>query len=268
MKKHRLTYKADELIPYINWDYFFHAWSIPRQQQAEVAGRELQQEAIRLISDNNCNIHALFALCEAHSIDDNINIEGTTLPLLRQQHSLPGKHNLCLSDFISPYGDRIGLFATAVEGGFEEKKNCDDPYTSLLIQTTADRLAEAAATRLHLDVRTKEQLWGYAPDEQHTIEELLHERHQGIRPAIGYPSLPDQSIIFIIDELLTLSDAGIILTPSGAMIPHASVCGIIIAHPAARYFAVGNICDEQLYDYARRRGIPADTLHKFLIRNI
>lgn len=268
MKKHRLTYKADELTPYINWDYFFHAWSIPHARQGEAAAKQLQHDAVELISGNNCNVHALFALCEAHSTGDNIDIEGTLLPLLRQQHTLPGKPNLCLSDFVSPYKDRIGLFATAIEKSFEDKRSNDDPYTSLLIQTTADRLAEAAATRLHLDVRTKESLWGYSPDERHTIEELLHERHQGIRPAVGYPSLPDQSAIFIIDKLITLSDAGITLTPSGAMQPHASVCGIMIAHSAARYFSVGNICDEQLHDYAQRRGIPAATLRKYLVRNI
>ena len=268
MKRVRLTYKADELIPYINWDYFFHAWGIPLRQQSETAAKQLQQEAISLITASNCNVRALFALYGARSIDDNIEIEGTILPLLRQQHTLPGKPNLCLSDFISPYSDHIGLFATAIEGSFEEQKNHDDPYNSLMIQTVADRLAEAAATRLHLDVRTRSELWGYAPDEQNTIEELLHEKHQGIRPAVGYPSLPDQSVIFIIDELLTLSDAGISLTPSGAMQPHASVCGIIIAHPASRYFAVGNICDEQLHDYARRRGIGAEALRKYLTRNI
>lgn len=268
MKKHRLTYKADELIPYINWDYFFHAWSIPHTQQSEAAAIQLRHEAVELILSRNCNVHALFALCEARSTGDNIDIEGTLLPLLRQQHALPGKHNLCLSDFVSPYKDNIGLFATAIEKSFEDKRSNDDPYTSLLIQTTADRLAEAAATRLHLDVRTRSNLWGYSPDESHSIEELLHEKHRGIRPAVGYPSLPDQSVIFIIDKLITLSDAGITLTTSGAMQPHASVCGIMIAHSAARYFAVGNICDEQLHDYAQRRGIPATKLSKYLVRNI
>lgn len=268
MRRKHLTYKPHELIPYINWDYFFHAWSIPPQQQTEAAGKQLQQDAVALIEESGCRVHALFALCEAHSTGDNIDIEGRMLPLLRQQHTLPGKPNLCLSDFVSPYNDRIGLFATAIESSFEENKNSDDPYTSLLIQTVADRLAEAAATRLHLDVRTKGSLWGYSPDEQHTIDELLHEKHPGIRPAVGYPSLPDQSVIFIIDELLNLSDAGITLTTSGAMQPHASVCGIMIAHSAARYFAVGNICDEQLHDYASRRGIPAETLRKYLVRNI
>lgn len=268
MKRACITYKAQELIPYISWSYFFHAWGISAQQQTEPAARQLQQDAITLINESNCIVHALFALYDAHSEGDNIILEGTTLPLLRQQHTISGKYNLCLSDFVSPHNDKVGLFATAIESTFEEKKNIDDPYKSLLIQTTADRLAEAAATLLHLEVRTKSTLWGYAPNEQLTIDELLHEKQKGIRPAVGYPSLPDQSVIFIIDELLTLSDAGISLTPSGAMQPHAAVCGIMIAHSAARYFAVGNICNEQLNDYAQRRGIATEDLQKFLMRNI
>ena len=268
MKRKHLTYKPHELIPYINWDYFFHAWSIPPQQQREEAGKQLLQDAVALIKESGCSVHALFALCEAHSTGDNIDIEGRMLPLLRQQHTLPGKPNLCLSDFVSPYNDRIGLFATAIESKFEESKDSDDPYTSLLIQTTADRLAEAAATRLHLDVRTKDSLWGYSPDEQHTIEELLHEKHPGIRPAVGYPSLPDQSVIFIIDRLLSLHRIGISLTESGAMQPHASVCGLMFAHPAARYFGVGRISEEQFKDYAERRGMPQEELRRFLVGNV
>lgn len=268
MKKHLITYNVQELIPYINWSYFFHAWEINPLQQNKPTARQLQQEAIALLTNSDCKAHALFALYEAHSEGDNIILEGTTLPLLRQQHTLPGKPNLCLSDFVSPYNDKVGLFATAIENSYEENKNCDDPYTNLLIQTTADRLAEAAATLLHLDVRTKGDLWGYSPDEQLSIEELLHEKQCGIRPAVGYPSLPDQSIIFIIDKLLGLADAGITLTHSGAMQPHAAVCGMMIAHSAAHYFAVGNISDEQLYDYAERRNITIDNLQKYLMRNI
>ena len=117
-------------------------------------------------------------------------------------------------------------------------------------------------------MRTESRLWGYSPDEELTIDDMLAEKNQGIRPAVGYPSLPDQSIIFTIDSLLHLDEAGISLTPNGAMTPHAAVCGLMIAHPAAHYFAVGKIDREQLIDYAARRGMEPDEIARFLAKNI
>lgn len=269
MKKHKFSYTVEQLLPYIDWSYFFHAWGIaPRESDSEKA-REVQHDAESLLHElrDADAATALFALCDARSCSDDIIIENKTLPLLRQQHTRAGEPNLCLSDFISPRGDKIGLFATSVSPLFAETGK-DDTYRSLLTQTIASRLAEAAATLLHSDVRRRAELWGYAPDESLTPQELNAEKYQGIRPAVGYPSLPDQSVIFIIDKLLGLNEAGIALTPNGAMIPHASVCGLMLAHPAARYFSVGKISDEQLHDYARRRSLPLDYLHRFLYKNI
>ena len=121
---------------------------------------------------------------------------------------------------------------------------------------------------MHKQVRTKEELWGYAQHENLSIAELLQEKNQGIRPAVGYPSLPDQSIIFEIDRLLHLNEFGITLTPNGAMTPHASVCGMMIAHPQACYFSIGKITEEQLSDYAQRRKTATAELRKFLSKNI
>lgn len=267
MNRHRFSYTAKELLPFIDWSYFFHAWSISHRNSNSETALELQRDAIDIITNCNYCVNVLFGLCDARSEGDNLLIDGTLLPLLRQQHN-NGSPNLCLSDFVSPYSDKIGLFATSIEKEFEESRDANDPYQNLLIQTIADRLAEAAATLLHLRVRTNPELWGYAPDEHLTIEELNREQYQGIRPAVGYPSLPDQSVIFIIDKLLHLEDAGITLTESGAMRPHASVCGIMIAHPAARYFAVGSISEEQISDYAQRRGIEKKLLDKYLVKNI
>lgn len=267
MKREQFSYTAKELLPYIDWSYFFHAWSISYRNSNSEAALELKRDAIDIITNCNCYVNALFGLCDAHSDGDNLLIDGVQLPLLRQQHN-NGDPNLCLSDFVSPYSDKIGLFATSIERKFEESRDANDPYQNLLIQTIADRLAEAAATLLHLHVRTNPNLWGYAPEEQLTIEELNREQYQGIRPAVGYPSLPDQSVIFIIDKLLHLEDAGITLTESGAMRPHASVCGIMISHPAARYFAVGSISEEQFNDYAQRRGIEKKLLNRYLVKNI
>lgn len=269
MKREVFSYGTEEIAPYIDWSYLLHAWGLTGKEDSKAAADEVLQDAKTMLNEiaGRYRCHALFALCEAKGVDDDIIIEETRLPLLRQQHCRAGEPNLCLSDFVSPHGDRVGLFAATVDSEFGcEYKN--DAYKSLLAQTLADRLAEATASRMHRQARTDKALWGYAPDERLTIEELNSEKYQGIRPAVGYPSLPDQSVIFIIDKLLRLSDAGIAVTPNGAMSPHASVCGIMIKHPAARYFAVGDISEEQLADYAARRGVDPAEAKKFLTRNI
>ena len=266
MKRHIFSFGIKEVAPFIDWSYFLHAWGIAKECTLAC---EVIDDAKAMLGELEGKYHttAIFALCDAKGDGDNIIVEDTSLPLLRQQHSADGRYNLCLSDFVSPHGDRIGLFATSVESILGNEYAGDD-YRHLLAQTLADRLAEATATLLHKRVRTEEELWGYSPQEVLTTEELLTEKNRGIRPAVGYPSLPDQSIIFTIDNLLHLDAAGITLTPNGAMTPHASVCGLMIAHPAAQYFAVGKIDDEQLEDYARRRGMPACEIARFLAKNI
>ncbi len=268
MKRHIFNFNISQVTPLIDWSYFLHAWGIAAGKDSPQA-KEIMADARAMLADISDKYHtrALFSLCEAKGDGDNIIIEGTTLPLLRQQHCKEGTYNLCLSDFVSPHGDNIGLFATSVESGFGNEF-AGDEYHNLIAQTLADRLAEATATLLHKKVRTESSLWGYAPNEELSLDELLAEKNQGIRPAVGYPSLPDQSIIFTIDSLLHLEDASIVLTPNGAMTPHASVCGVMIAHPAAHYFAVGKIDSEQLGDYAARRGLQPSDITKFLAKNI
>ena len=181
---------------------------------------------------------------------------------LRQQHPDADGFCLCLADFLRPIQqgkkDRMGVFATSVRC----TQPMGDDYSSLLIQTLCDRLAEAAAERLHQQVRTT--LWGYAPREQLTMDELHAEKFQGIRPAVGYPSLPDVSINFLIDLLISFESIGVTLTEHGMMQPHASVSGLMFSHPKAHYFSIGEISEEQLQDYARRRNLPADALRKYL----
>lgn len=267
MKRSIFHYNISEVAPYIDWSYFLHAWGVKSSQTKECEELICDAKAMLRSLEGKHRTHALFALCDARSHGDNIIIERTTLPLLRQQHCISGAPNLCLSDFVSPHGDRVGLFATSVDDAFGNEYRNDD-YLNIIAQALADRLAEATATVMHRAVRTQKELWGYAPDEQLTIEELNREEFQGIRPAVGYPSLPDQSVIFIIDRLLQLKNIGIELTPNGAMSPHASVCGIMISHHAARYFAVGTIGEEQLNDYSCRRGLPATELRKYLAKNL
>ena len=260
-----ITYNISEIVPYINWAYFFYAWSM--NGKAKDAQLELRSEAENLLADMEGRYHtrAVFALCEANSEGDDIIINGTRVPMLRQQKVIPGKPNLCLADFIRPASsgikDTIGLFATSVDAAFTSNYE-GDPYQRMLSQTLADRLAEATAEKFHEDVRKK--YWGYATDEQLTIKDLLAERYQGIRPAVGYPSIPDTSMNFLLYELLDMKGIGINLTESGMMVPHASVSGFMFAHPQSRYFDLGKIDDEQLEDYAHRRNKPVEELRKYL----
>lgn len=292
-----LTYTLAETAPYINWIYFFHAWGFqprfatiadlhgcdscralwlarfPEADRAKAAeAMQLFKEAQRMLAqlEGKLRVQVLFRLCRANAEGDNLLLDDVTFPLLRQQtpHA-DGSPYLCLSDFVRPRSsgieDTVGVFAATV-GDEAETLGDDDPYHQLLVQTLADRLAEAATERMHLYVRRT--AWGYAPDEDLPIADLLQEKFQGIRPAVGYPSLPDQSVNFLIDRLLDLSRIGIRLTENGAMHPHASVSGLMLAHPAARYFAVGRIGHDQLEDYARRRGLPLEEMKKFLAANL
>lgn len=292
-----LTYTLAETAPYINWIYFFHAWGFqprfatiadlhgcdscralwlarfPEADRAKAAeAMQLFKEAQRMLAqlEGKLRVQVLFRLCRANAEGDNLLLDGVTFPLLRQQtpHA-DGSPYLCLSDFVRPRSsgieDTVGVFAATV-GGEAETLGDDDPYRQLLVQTLADRLAEAATERMHLYVRRT--AWGYAPYEDLPIADLFQEKFQGIRPAVGYPSLPDQSVNYLIDRLLDLSRIGIRLTENGAMHPHASVSGLMLAHPAARYFAVGRIGHDQLEDYARRRGLPLEEMKKFLAANL
>lgn len=292
-----LHYKVREVAPYINWIYFFHAWgfspkyagiadihgcdacramwitSFPEEERGKAAeAMQLHKEACRMLNrlDSLMETRVVFRLCQANSQGDNLLLDNqVTLPLLRQQ--TPGSDGLCLclSDFVRPASqgipDVVGVFAASVPSEVEESFR-NDPYQHLLAQTLADRLAEAAVESMHEYVRR--EAWGYAPNEKLSIKELHQEKFQGIRPAVGYPSLPDQSVNFLLDRLLDMKQIGITLTEHGAMHPHASVCGLMLSHPAARYFSIGKIGNDQLQDYARRRGFDVEKMCCFLAANL
>ena len=291
-----LHYHIHEVSEYINWIYFFHAWGFqPRYASiADIHGcdacramwlarfpenertkaseaMQLYKEAQRMLAylDGTFQTHGVFRLMEANSIGEDIELEGTRLPLLRQQSAKEGEPYLCLSDFIRPASsgipDKIGLFATSVDSGMEMMYP-EDGYKHMLVQTLADRLAEATSEKLHEYIR--KEAWGFAPDERLTIRQLHNEEFQGIRPAVGYPSLPDQSVNFILDDLLDMKRIGITLTENGMMQPHASVSGLMFAHPASRYFSVGKIDEVQLKDYAFRRGYSVEDMMKYLSANL
>ena len=260
----KLDYSLTEVTPYINWIYFFHAWgtsNMPHQDKEHLKAEA--EERLHRYADRY-QTHALFMLTEAHNEgDDIITADGVRIPCLRQQQA--DSQFLSLADYVTPQYPRIGVFAATVDHGMETDFDAD-PYEKMMMQLLADRLAEATAERMHEVVRKTH--WGYAPDEALTIHEMLNEQWQGIRPAVGCPSLPDTSLNFVLDQLLGFHQIGIRLTESGAMKPHASVSGLMIAHPEARYFTVGKIGEDQLSDYAHRRGIPVELMRKFLGGNL
>ncbi len=263
----QIDYQINDIVPYINWDYFFYAWGMHNKPQAEKD--QLRHEAEKTLTSlqGHYRTHALFQLMDAHSEGDDIVGDDFRIPLLRQQQ--PDSDFLCIADFVRPLSigksDRIGVFATSADMGLETDFDADS-YQKMMVQLLADRLAEATAERMHEEVR--KHYWGYAPDEQLTMQELHVEKFQGIRPAVGYPSLPDNSLNFVIDAMLGLQKIGIRLTESGAMKPHASVTGLMLSNPQAHYFSVGKIGQDQLADYARRRGLPQQIIRKFLSSNL
>lgn len=292
-----ITYEIHDLTDYVNWIYFFFAWgfqprfatiadihgcdacragwlaSFPEEERGKAAeAMQLHKEAMRILNylDGKYKVYGIYRLMNANSDGDNLILEGTRFPLLRQQTRVrPEDPFLCLSDFVRPLSsgitDTVGGFATTVDAAMEELFT-DDDYKHMLVKILSERLAEAAAEKMHQTLRTK--IWGYAPDEKLSMKELLREEYQGIRPAVGYPSLPDISVSHLLNELIEMDRIGIRLTENGMMQPLASVCGLMFAHPASRYFSVGKISEEQVNDYALRRGKTPEEVKKYLISNL
>jgi 5-methyltetrahydrofolate--homocysteine methyltransferase len=204
--------------------------------------------------------------------DDDVLLDsGMLLPFLRQQVGKSRERaNYCLADFIDPQGDWIGGFGVGIHGiepHLERFRAEQDVYSDILLKALADRLAEAFAERLHQHVRTV--LWGYAPGEQLTNAELIGEAYDGIRPAPGYPACPDHTLKTALFELLDAGrTAGLELTESQAMLPVSAVSGFYFAHPDSEYFGVARIGQDQLEDYARRRGFDLATAERWLRPNL
>jgi 5-methyltetrahydrofolate--homocysteine methyltransferase len=188
--------------------------------------------------------------------------------MLRQQTVKPASRaNRCLADYIAPAGDHLGGFGVAIHGADELAARFEadrDDYRSIMVKALADRLAEAFAEYAHLQARRD---W-YEPDADPAMEDLHAERFRGIRPAFGYPASPDHSQKRALFDLLGADTLGMTLTESCAMLPAASVSGLLFAHPASRYFTVGRIGKDQARDYARRRGLALAEVERWLRPNL
>lgn len=279
-----------QILPRIDWRFFFHAWKMtgnyegldtlcdcaacktqwllrfrPEEKEKAEEAYKLMRDAQAVlregIQENIFSISAMICYTEAKSVEEGIQfkeIDGQPLylPMLRQQHPSE-RNNCCLSmtDFISPQKDYIGIFAVTVHGGDEWAERirlAGDDYTSILIKSVADRLAEATADWLHEQSRRK--FWGYWEKFQ----------TEGIRPAFGYPAMPDISLLKDVDKVFHLSDIGIELTENCAMRPNASICGLHISHPRSFYFMIGEIAEDQKRSYAAQRGTTVEELSKWL----
>jgi len=280
----------------IDWTPFFQTWDLagryPDILHDEVVGDsarkvfdDAQRMLKRIIEGRWLQCHGVMALLPAQSVGDDIEIYADEASAnlrrpamvwrgLRLQSERPvvegvTRPNRCLSDFVAPAGsglrDHIGLFAVSCQG--VEKKEAQflaghDDYGAIMLKALADRLAEAFAERLHQRVRT--DLWGYAPDEQFSNEQLISEAYRGIRPAPGYPACPDHRAKLDLFRVLGAQDIGMGLTESLAMTPASSVSGFYLAHPEARYFNVGKIGPDQLQDWAARQGLSLEDARRAL----
>ena len=270
----RFRYTVAELVPYIDWAYFFHAWQVKGDSEQ---GVELKEDALQRLMGiaSETGAEALYRQVKAYSEGDDIvikversksqKVEKTLLdpidfqtiklPMLRQQRLGADGVALCLADFVQTTADSLGIFATTSALSLQTS-DITNPYESLMMQTLATRLAEAAAEKL--DEETRRMI------EKSKSQKVNGAKGRGIRPAIGYPSLPDLSVNFLLDELIEMKSIGITLTENGAMDPPSSVSGLIIRHPAARYFSIGSISEEQFEDYTRRRGLTSERMRQFL----
>jgi 5-methyltetrahydrofolate--homocysteine methyltransferase len=283
-----------KLEAYIDWSPFFRSWDLhgkyPNILTDEVVGTQAaelfadaQLMLKRIINEKLLIAKAIFGLFPTNTInDDDIEVYDmkdkklqTFLTLRQQLEKREGLPNFALADFIAPKDlgiqDYMGCFCVSTGFGVQDlakqfEANHDD-YNAIMIKALADRLAEAFAEYLHKEIRTK--YWGYAQDENLSNEDLIKENYKGIRPAPGYPACPDHLEKRTIWKLLKVKEnIGVELTDSLAMWPAASVSGYYFGNKEAKYFGLGKITEDQLKDYAKRRGISNEEAEKWLSPNL
>jgi 5-methyltetrahydrofolate--homocysteine methyltransferase len=287
------------LAQYIDWGPFFQTWDLAGPYPAILTDPVVGESASKVFEEGHALLkkviegrwltaNGVIALLPANSVnDDDIEIYtdetrtqvAFTYYGLRQQNVKPvvdgvARPNQCLADFIAPkssgIADYIGMFAVTAGIGIEkyEKRfeDAHDDYSSILLKSLADRLAEAFAEHLH--ERVRKDLWGYAADEHLSNDDMIKEAYSGIRPAPGYPACPEHTVKGDVFKLLQCEEIGMQVTESLAMFPGASVSGFYFAHPEAKYFSVGKIDDDQVVDMARRRGVAKEDVERWLAPNL
>jgi len=283
-----------ELIAYIDWSPFIWTWDLHGKYPDILEDPELKEHAKQLLDDAHAMLadliendkltaKAVYGIFPAGSLGDDIVLykdeirseEQARLLTLRQQGGKGGKESLALADYVAPVDsghlDYVGAFCVSAGFGTDEiaaQFEADhDDYNSIMVKALSDRLAEAFAEYLHEKVR--KEVWGYAPDEALSGEELIKESYTGIRPAPGYPACPDHLEKLTLWDLMQVEERiGVTLTESLAMWPAASVSGYYLAHPEAKYFGLGKIKRDQLEDYAKRRGVDIKMAEKWLMPNL
>ena len=289
------NYSIEELRSNIDWTPFFRTWELtgryPEILKDKVVGKSakaLFDDAAnmleKIISENWLKAKCVIGFYPANSVGDDVEIYRSVdrnevikkLFFLRQQMiRRQERKNYSLADFIAPKTtkkqDYIGFFVVSAGYGIENKlkefKELNDDYNDILLKSLADRIAEAFAERMH--ERVRKEFWGYAKEENFSNEDLIKEKYSGIRPAPGYPACPDHSQKTSIFELLDAKkNIGVSLTENYAMLPAASVSGLYFSHPEARYFGIGRIGEDQVFDYAKRQGLEIEIVEKRLAPNL
>ncbi|MEI7864491.1 MAG: methionine synthase [Chthoniobacterales bacterium] len=288
------NFPLEELVEYIDWSPFFHAWELrgrfPSILEDQIVGQhatELYNDARemldKIVKERWVTAKGVCAILPANSVGDDIEIYADagrsevlkTFHTLRQQlDKSSGTPNFALSDFIAPQSsgriDYCGGFTVTTGHGVEARAKAfeaeQDDYSAILLKALADRLAEAFAERMHKEVR---DLWGYGKNENLSNEDIIREKYRGIRPAPGYPACPDHTEKWILFDLLeSTKHTSVALTESLAMLPASSVSGLYFSHPAAQYFAVGKIQRDQVEDYAKRKSMTVPEVEKWLSPNL
>ena len=274
-----ITPEIKDLRGMIDWQFLFLAWELKGKYPAildQPVARELYDDANDLLDEiiaaGSFQARGGYGFWPAHADGDDIVLAArdtaVRFPMLRQQTQKPdGRANRSLADYIAPAGDYLGGFAVAIQGAgklatfYEDQQ---DDYRAIMVKALADRLAEAFAEHIHLQARRD---W-FEPGAEPALEDLHAERFRGIRPALGYPASPDHSLKRELFGLLGAGRLGMSLTESFAMMPAASVSGLIFAHPSSRYFTVGRIGRDQARDYAGRRGHDLAEVERWLRPNL
>ncbi|MGD2033701.1 MAG: methionine synthase [Bacteroidales bacterium] len=288
-------YPIHEIREYISWVFFFVVWQLRGKYPDILDDPKMGTEARKLFDDANelldriekenlLQAKGVIGIFPANAIGDDIAVYQdekkskvlvTFRNLRNQVQKENGSPNLCLSDFIAPEDsgrtDYLGAFAVTAGLGIEkilsEFERDHDDYSSIMIKAMADRLAEAFTELIHLKVR--KEYWGYATGEKLSLDKLLLEKYQGIRPAHGYPACPDHSEKETLFNLLDVQkNTGMKLTESFSMVPAASVSGLMFAHPLSKYFFVGKLSKDQIIDYAKRKQTDVSVIEKWLVTEL